>query len=224
MIRVMIVEDDPMVAMINSKFLEKIEGISLSGVANDLTSARNLLETSDIDLVLLDLYLPKESGMDLLKWIRQENKPVDVILITADNNAEAVQEAFRLGAVDYLIKPFSFERFKASLDKYRYRRKNIQDKDKFTQEDLDRMTIQLQDTDDNAEIEKGINKYTLVSVLKVFNDFPDQYFSADEISEKSSVAPVTVRRYLNYLEKNGQIELLVEYGKIGRPHHRYKKS
>ncbi len=73
------------------------------------------------DLILLDVYLPKENGIDLLKWIRKQDIDIDIILITADKSIERIQEAFRGGVVDYLIKPFNFERFKESLIQFKGR-------------------------------------------------------------------------------------------------------
>ena len=111
MIRTMIVEDDPMVRQINSKFLAKIKGFSLEKSASNLSEAREFLEKDTVDLILLDVFLPNENGIDFLKWLRKNEIESDVILITADKSIERIKDAFRYGGVDYLIKPFTFERF-----------------------------------------------------------------------------------------------------------------
>ncbi len=117
----MIVEDDPMVREINSKFLKRVEGFVLYKAVSNLYDAKKFIAMKKPDLILLDVYLPKENGIDLLKWIRKQDIDIDIILITADKSIERIQEAFRGGVVDYLIKPFNFERFKESLIQFKGR-------------------------------------------------------------------------------------------------------
>jgi len=111
MIKVMIIEDDPMVRDINTKFLKRVEGFELIKAASNLTEARSFMEKQKPDLILLDIYLPRENGIEFLKWLRKEEIQVEVILITADKTINRVQEAFQYGARDYLIKPFYDAKF-----------------------------------------------------------------------------------------------------------------
>lgn len=117
----MIVEDDPMVIEINSKFLKRVEGFTLLKAVSNLEDAKKIILLGKPDLILLDVYLPKENGIDFLKWIRAQEIKIDVILITADKSIERIQEAFRYGVVNYLIKPFSFEKFKEALLQFKDR-------------------------------------------------------------------------------------------------------
>jgi two-component system CitB family response regulator len=227
LINVMIIEDDPMVREINSKFLKKLDVFHLSKAVSNIAEAQNFINEYKIDLILLDLYLPKENGIDFLKWLRKEEVKVDVILITADKSSGMIQEAFRYGAVDYLIKPFTFERFKESLTNYNERYHNFNSLDIIDQNILDKyisknISDNERDVNDN-DLAKGINKYTYKLILKELINFIDVYTTAEEISEKSGVARVTVRKYLEFMEKEGKVEKLVEYGKIGRPQHKYRK-
>jgi response regulator of citrate/malate metabolism len=121
LIKVMIVEDDPMVIEINSKFLKRVEGFTLLKAVSNLEDAKKIILLGKPDLILLDVYLPKENGIDFLKWIRAQEIKIDVILITADKSIERIQEAFRYGVVNYLIKPFSFEKFKEALLQFKDR-------------------------------------------------------------------------------------------------------
>ena len=123
----LIVEDDPMVREINEKFLEKVEGFTLQGSVNSIEKAKEAILRDKPDLILLDVFFPQGKGTDLLKWIRSENLKCDVILITADRNTDTVEEAFRYGAVDYLVKPFVFTRFKEALLHYKDRKINFQE-------------------------------------------------------------------------------------------------
>ena len=120
-IKVFIVEDDPMVKEINTRFLEKLEGFIVVGNASSIEEAKVKIIKENADLMLLDIFLPDGKGIDLLKWIRTKEIAIDTILITADKCKASVDEAFKYGAIDYLIKPFKFERFKEALSNYRNR-------------------------------------------------------------------------------------------------------
>lgn len=219
----MIVEDDPMVREINSKFLKRVEGFRLYKAVGNLTDARKHVLERKPDLILLDVFLPKENGITFLKWLRSEEMAVDVILITADKTIDRVQEAFRYGAVDYLIKPFSFERFKEALVQFKERHYGFKAGDEIDQKALDKLVSSASSTQDDDGLVKGLNKYTYKSIWEEIQRRDHEYFTAEELSEKMKVARVTIRRYLEHMEKEGQLEKLVEYGRVGRPQHKYRK-
>ena len=222
----MIIEDDPMVREINSKFLKKVDGFNLYKAVSNLTDAKKFVFEKKPDLILLDVFLPKENGIDFLKWLRSEEIEVDVILITADKTIERVQEAFRYGAVDYLIKPFSFERLKEALHQFKERHHKFKKSDVIEQEDLDKLISNTNTniSQDEDSYRKGLNKYTYNSIWDEVEKSDYKYFTAEEVAEKIGIARVTVRKYLEYMEKDGKVEKLVEYGKVGRPQHKYRKK
>lgn len=227
MIQVLIVEDDPMVRDINAKFLKKVDGFNLAKAASNLSEAQEFIKTKKPDLILLDIYLPKENGIDLLKWLRKDEIQADVILITADKSSSRVQEAFRYGTIDYLIKPFTFERFKDALLLFKkrfYDFKNITDID---QNELDKYISKnklskQKDNDFSGDLIKGFNKYTYKSIWQEIEKNPDEFITAEDLAERIGIARVTVRKYLDYMESEGKVTMLIEYGKIGRPQHKYK--
>ncbi|MDP4147127.1 MAG: response regulator [Bacillota bacterium] len=223
MIEVMIVEDDPMVREINSKFLKRVEGFVLYKAVANLEDAKKFTEAKKPDLILLDVYLPKENGIDFLKWIRAQEKDIDIILITADKSLERVQEAFRYGVVDYLIKPFSFERFKESLTQFKVRFNQFKKHDEIEQKDLDKLKLGSGTSQNEEDFAKGLNKYTYRSIWEEIDKSNYEDFTAEDLAEKLGIARVTVRRYLEYMEKENKVEKLVEYGKVGRPQHKYRK-
>ena len=143
MIKVMIIEDDPMVRSINIQFLNKISGIKLVKECGRIEEAKkSIVELRDeIDLVLIDIFLPDGNGIDFLKWTRNENITVDAILITADRSKEAVRDAFKYGAMDYLIKPFRFDRLKEALEKYKVIKKELYTMDELDQEHIDNFML-----------------------------------------------------------------------------------
>ena len=222
----MIIEDDPMVREINAKFLKKIDGFNLYKSVSNLTNAKKFVLEKKPDLILLDVFLPKENGIDFLKWIRSEEIAVDVILITADKTIERVQEAFRYGAEDYIIKPFDFERLEEALQQFKARHRVFKKSDEIEQVDLDRLisnaSTNISQNEDGYI--KGLNKYTYNSVWNEVEKSDYKYFTAEEVAEKLGIARVTVRKYFEYMEKSGKIEKLIEYGKVGRPQHKYRKN
>lgn len=227
MIKTMIVEDDPMVRQINSRFLNKVKGFSLEKAVSNLTEAKEFLIKNNVDLILLDVFLPNENGIDLLKWLRQNEMSCDVILITADKSIDRVKDAFRYGVVDYLIKPFTFERFQESLDIFKERLVSFKNNDTIEQSELDRLILTSKNKESGEDetksnLEKGFNKYTYNSIVNELNNINEEYFTTEELSEKLHIAKVTVRKYLDYMSKHGGLEKIIEYGKIGRPLYKYK--
>ncbi|MDZ5000538.1 response regulator, partial [Clostridium perfringens] len=164
MIEVMIIEDDPMVRAINVKFLKRIEGFVLYKAVSNLTDAKKVISTKKPDLILLDVYLPKENGIDLLKWIRAQEIDIDIILITADKSIERIQEAFRYGVVDYLIKPFDFDRFKEALYQFKGRYDKFKNNDEIEQKELDKLIANSIVSKNEEDFAKGLNRFTYRSI------------------------------------------------------------
>lgn len=219
----MIIEDDPMVRDINSRFLKRIDGFKLYKAVGNLTEAKQFIKSKKLDLILLDVFLPNENGIDFLKWLRSEEIKTDVILITADKTIERVQEAFRYGAVDYLIKPFNFERFKESLVQFKERYYEFKNIEEIEQSKLDKLMLNSEVIQKEEGLAKGFNKYTYKSLWDEIEKINGEYFTSEDMSERIKVARVTVRRYLEYMEKEGHLEKIVEYGKVGRPQHKFRK-
>lgn len=227
MIKTMIVEDDPMVRQINSKFLNKVKGFSLLKAATNLSEAKEFLENNTVDLILLDVFLPNENGIDLLKWLRKNEILSDVILITADKSIDRIKDAFRYGVVDYLIKPFTFERFHEALDIFKERLDSFNSSETIEQSELDKLILSNKNKESIEEeskfnLEKGFNKYTYNAISNELENITEEYFTTEELSEKLGIAKVTVRKYLDYMSKQGELVKIIEYGKVGRPLYKYK--
>ena len=226
MIKVLIVEDDPMVREINEKFLKKVDGFTLNSSVNSLEKAKEVILESEIDLILLDVFFPQGKGIDLLKWIRVENLKCDVILITADRNTETVEEAFRFGAVDYLVKPFIFNRFKEALLQFRSRKNSFKNIDSMEQGVIDKYTMKenkhVIEYDEFIGDIKGFNQYTYEKILVGIADMKANTFTSDEMAKNIGVSRITARRYLDYLEKEEKLVVEMEYGKVGRPKNKYR--
>lgn len=225
MIKVLIVEDDPMVREINEKFLKKVDGFTLYDSVYSLENAKEFVLKHNPDLILLDVFFPQGRGIDFLKWVRAEGIGCDVILITADKSMETVQEAFRYGAVDYLVKPFTFNRFKDALLQFKNRKSSFENMENVEQEIIDKYTL-IEKTIPNKEeckIEvKGFNQHTYEKILKAIHEMKGKTFTAQQMAKKIGVSRITARRYLDHLEKEQKLIIELEYGKVGRPKNKYR--
>lgn len=228
MIKVLIVEDDPMVREINEKFLKKVQGFLLHGSVNSIEKAKEFILTNKPDLILLDVFFPQDKGTDLLKWIRLKNLKCDVILITADRNADTVEEAFRFGAIDYLVKPFIFNRFKEALLQFKIRKDSFKSIENMDQDIIDKYAIKenkhLIEYDDGISYIKGFNQHTYEKILLGISQMNEESFTSEEIAQKIGVSRITARRYLDYLEKEQKLIVEMEYGSVGRPKNKYKRK
>ncbi len=223
-IRTLIVEDDPMVAEVNRGFLEATGGFEIVGLARSGLEALTLIQTTQPQLVILDIFLPDLNGLETLAEIRKRNEPVDVIMVTAARDSETITNVFRYGAIDYIVKPFKFDRFKRALESYLTLRRTLL-KDSLDQEEIDRLSPKNQTVSaPNPQVEqslpKGLNEVTLKQIL-LFLLKQSTPLSAEEVAEGVGLARVTARRYLDYLEKSKKIKLEIQYGSVGRPINRY---
>ncbi len=96
MIKVLIVEDDPMVAMLNTHYLEQVGGFELVQAVNSVKSAIEILEKSRVDLVLLDIFMPEETGFELLMYIRNQEKEIDIIMISAVHDMGSIKKSITI--------------------------------------------------------------------------------------------------------------------------------
>lgn len=112
MIKAIALDDEILALKIIENYSGKIENLSLEKIFNTQSDAQKYLNKFPVDLIFLDIEMPSRNGMDFYKNISQHTK---VIFTTA--YSEYAVDAFNINAVDYLLKPFSFERFKAAVEK-----------------------------------------------------------------------------------------------------------
>ncbi|WP_431966237.1 response regulator [Actinacidiphila sp. bgisy160] len=224
MIDVMVVDDDFRVAEINAAYVSKVAGFRVTARAHTAAQALATLERMHVDLVLLDHYLPDETGLTLVRRIRQLGHTADVIMVTAARDVATVQAAMRFGALQYLVKPFSFAGLRAKLDAYAALRRTLDGvggRGEAGQEQVDRIFGALRTAGAApAELPKGHSAPTADLVRKVLTEAA-QPLSAHEVAERAGISRSTAQRYLKFLEREGRISLTLKYGDTGRPEHRY---
>lgn len=218
MIQVLIVEDDPMVAMLNQQFIEQIDQVHIVGNVKNVEQAMVILKKQPIDLMLLDVYLPGMTGIDFLAEMRKEKIETSVILITAADDVLTVKKAINYGVVDYLIKPFSFERFKLAYERFADLRK-ITGKEKVTNQSmLDKFFLSASEREQAEQIElpKGLSRLTLRKVAQSIATIK-QPFSTEDLANQILISRISTKKYLLFLVEIGYLTEEIEYREIGRP-------
>ncbi|MFB9190486.1 response regulator [Vibrio ostreicida] len=221
-IRVMVVEDDLNIAYLHQRYLQKMNNYEVIGIATSKAEAELQLDVLKPDLLLLDVYLPDGTGLELLQSLRSLNQSCDVILITADRDVETLQQAMRCGVVDYLLKPIIFSRLEAALQKYASQTQQLVNSSNIDQVLVDKM-LQFSTLTDLTELRlpKGIDRVTLDKIRSLFSSNP--ILTADAAGEKIGASRTTARRYLEYLIGAGELAADLNYGSVGRPERSYYK-
>ena len=218
MIRILIVEDDFMVAKVHAGFVRQTPGFDVVGVAHSGAEALEEARRLAPDLVLLDIHLPDISGLDLLQQLREAQPDLDALVISAAREVDTVRRALRGGIVHYLMKPFSGEDLRDRLEHYRR-----------TYHSLAESAGQAEQEDVNEvfgikraarPLPKGCSPETLQLVKAMLRGAPGDV-SATEAAEQLGTSRVSARRYLEYLTEEGQVVVQLRYGGVGRPERRY---
>ncbi len=215
-IDVLIVEDDPMVLSLNQRFTERLGGFRVTATAQTGEEALRLVSSSPPHLVLLDVYLPDMSGLAVLQEIRRAHLDTDIIVITAAHDTSTVQEALRCGACDYLMKPFTFDRFRQAMTGYLLRHARLSTTSQMTQDILDGLLHSPTKAADDLPPPKGVDPVTLAAFLRELEKAP-RPLSASDLARRLGVSRITAVRYLRYLQERGQVIIRPVYGNVGRP-------
>lgn len=225
-IHVVIAEDDPRIAEIQKRFLERIPGFQLVGIAHGLQETRDLVEILQPQLLLLDVHFPTGTGLELLQEIRSRHTNIDVILVTAAKEVNTLREALHCGVFDYILKPLVFERLTESLENYQRHLNRLSSLESLAQQDVDTLLPRSQPgphSSDQTRLPKGIDVLTLDKVRVVIST-ADRDYSAEEVGREIGASRATARRYLEYLISTHEVVAAVSYGTVGRPERRYQSQ
>lgn len=222
-IKVLIIEDDFAVARLHQRFVDDTPGFAVIG--SELTAAAGAarIQQGGVDLVLLDMFLPDATGVDLLRQLRSTDRmPLDVIMLTASTEQELVAGALQLGALDYIVKPFEPKDFNARLQRYarrRSERNSLQDT-ALSQDQIDA----LQGHGHRAPgqpLPKGLSASTGLLVEAELQKRAEPATAA-ELAEALGMSRVSARRYLEYFLTRGDVTVQPKYGVAGRPQNMYR--
>lgn len=217
-ISVLIVEDDFRVADIHKGFVEEAGGFTVVGTAQSVETALELNEKLEPQLVLLDIYLPDGRGTDVLVSLRA-GRTVDCFVLTAARDIGTVKKCLDLGALHYLIKPFTRDELVERLNEYRIWRSALGVEHDLSQTEVDQIFHGVART--NASLPKGLSPETMELVVGALTSATDP-LAAEDVSQLTGISRVSVRRYLRHLADTGGATIVQDYGTPGRPRHRFQ--
>ena len=235
LIRVLVVEDDPIAAAAHAAYVRRVPGFVVAGTAATGGDAlRQLAHGGYADLVLLDLNLPDMPGMEVCRMIRAAGRRTDVIAVTSARDLASVRTAVGQGVLQYLLKPFVFATLRDRLERYASYRSELagltgpnaagQTLDAQMvagQQHVDRLLSGPRTAPENR-LPKGLSPQSLESMIAQLRTATGP-LSASEAAERVGMSRVSARRYLEYLCEVGMAARSSRYGNAGRPEIEYTK-
>jgi response regulator of citrate/malate metabolism len=218
LIKVLIVDDDFMVARIHAGFVGRTPGFVVAGVAHSGHETLRAAAEVAPDLVLLDIHLPDLHGIDVLRQLHERHPHIDIMVITAAREAETVRRALHGGVVHYLMKPFTFEDLRGRLEHYATAHRSLAEAHITDQAEVDRIFGTRATARQTTP--KGVSPETADVVEQVLRAAPDP-MSAAECADVVGISRVSARRYLEHFLKQGKVNVSLRYGTAGRPERRY---
>ncbi len=227
MYKVIIVEDDPMVAAINRQYVELSSSFHVESIFKNGVLALQYLQNKTVDLIILDYYTPQMNGDEFIDQLHAAGKTPAIIMVTSANDADTVHKLISRGVTDYLVKPFEYERFLAALDRFDKRQKEMQaatSTSDLGQNEIDKLFSPAEVYTPKVPLTKGLNERTLELIKSYLSEHPDEVFSSEQLSEHVHLSRITVRRYLNYLVETNELVSMIDYQTGGRPSIKYRHA
>ena len=218
--KVIIIEDDPMVASINKQYVERNKQLELAGIFSNGTDGLKYLENHTVSLVILDMYMPVMDGQEFLKKLRASGNTVDVIMVTAASDITSIRSLLSYGLVDYLVKPFEYSRFAVALEKFIQKQLLLEQNQDLSQQKLDEFLSNTAFSKNNEKEvlpSKGLQSKTLDSIRSYLNQHIGEGLTSEQIADEVGLSRVTIRRYMNYLIELKEVSSDVDYNTGGRP-------
>ena len=225
--RVLVVDDDFMVARIHTRFVERTPGFEVVDSVHTGAEAVERSSAGDVDIVLLDVHLPDLSGLDVLARLRGAGHRCAVVMVTAERGAEAVRAALHGGAQQYLVKPFTHDDLADRLRRVAesLARLDVGSRSEPGEAEVDQATIDAAFGATSARavparLPKGLSPETADVVLGAVRELGE--CSATQVGDTVGMSRVTARRYLEHFVETGAAQVRLQYGSAGRPERRYR--
>jgi response regulator of citrate/malate metabolism len=241
-IRVLIVEDEPTAAEALALHVGRVPGFGVAGHVSAGADALRRVAAGGLDLVLLDIYLPDMSGLEVLRRLRAGGHTVDVIATTRARDLSVVQAAVSFGVTQYLVKPFTSGAVRQKLERHAaYRASLTATGPAVAQGQIDSLFGALRGTAEagglpkSSGLPKGISHESLQTIVAALRTALERDAtgahpavdagvgarSAAELAGTLGMSRVTTRRYLEYLVDAGLARRQARYGNAGRPELEY---
>jgi response regulator of citrate/malate metabolism len=221
-IRTLIVEDDFRVARLHADVASGLPDFEVVAMTHTASAALDATARHRPDLLLLDLYLPDASGLDVLGRVRALPEPPDVIVLSAAHDMPSVRKAMRHGALHYLIKPFDLDALRSHLGSYAQLHARRSAERPIDQHEIDALFgVMRRGMERTVRLPKGHSAATADLVMRALLE-AESPLSAGELAERVGISRATAQRYLSSLADAGRVRRKLRYGTTGRPEHRYE--
>jgi response regulator of citrate/malate metabolism len=226
LIRVLVVEDEPLIAEAHQLYLSRVGGFVVAGVVGTAREAVRrvtgaITEGRPIDLVLLDIGLPDHSGIELASTLSGISPTPDIIAITSERDLAVVRSAVAHGVLIYLLKPFTYGAFRDKLERYQRYRDALGGGEAVSQRDVDQAMAELRAVETRNVAPKGVAPETTDEIARLVRD-AEGGLSAADVASSLGVSRVTAWRYLERLADDNVVSRTSAYGRAGRPQVRYR--
>lgn len=220
-LRVLVVEDEPVALEAHAAYVGRVPGFVVAATAATSHEALRALQSTPVDVVLLDMNLPDRHGLDVIRAMRAGGHQADVIAVTSARDLDVVRSAVSLGVVQYLLKPFVFATLRDRLEAYRAYRTQLGDTQHLsTQAEVDEVFAGVRTSTPTA-LPKGMSEELLARVTRALRG-AGSGLSATELGEAIGVSRVTARRYAEHLCDNRLAVRTQRYAGAGRPEVEYR--
>lgn len=227
MYNVMIVEDDPMVAAIDRRYVEMDGRFRVMKVCGSAERALSYEDMDHIDLIILDYFMPAMNGAEFIDRLHEAGHAPSIIMVTSANDKETVMSLISRGVTDYLVKPFEYDRFHKALSRFAKAKALFESRPGAVgQKDLDQLLNGFETREaEQTILAKGLNAATLDRIRAFLRAHTDASYTSEQISQEVGLSRITVRRYVNYMVDTGELTSSIDYRTGGRPgiHYRYKR-
>lgn len=217
----MIVEDDVRASYTLESTINQHTHFQVISISESIAEAKMQFALYQPALCFVDITLPDGNGVEFIAYQRNENTHCDFIITTAERDTCTVKKSVQLGVSDYLVKPLRMSRVLQSLDDYLQYRQQLSSSNELDQGDIDSL-FRKNSLSAPRKTPKGIDGKTLATIKSLIHQNQLNNFSAEEIGKHMKVCRITARRYLEFLESEGEIRLVLNYNTGGRPSRLYQ--
>ncbi|MCW8328717.1 response regulator [Photobacterium sp. SDRW27] len=218
---VMLIEDDIRASYTLESTINQHPDFTVVAASESCADALLHYEAYKPSLIFVDITLPDGNGIDVIRQLREQHADCDFIMTTAERETATVEKAVQLGVADYLVKPIRMSRVNQALEDYKQYKQTLSRATTVDQNDIDQL-FRKAPVKQLRQTPKGIDATTLASLKSILRNEKLHDFSADDIGERMNVSRITARRYLEFLESEGMIRLVLNYKTGGRPRRLYQ--
>ncbi|NLQ16151.1 response regulator [Marinomonas sp. M1K-6] len=220
----MIVEDDLRASYVLENTINQHRDFYVVAACESLLEAELKAEAFEPELIMVDISLPDGNGVELIKRLKSKGMKSAFIMTTAERETATIEKAIQLGVMDYLVKPIRMSRVLQALDDYLDFKKRLTQNNTIDQQAIDALFRKSATQDSSRKTPKGIDENTLDKLTHYLDTLDNRPFTAEDIGEAINLSRITARRYLEYLETQGQVSMSLDYKTGGRPKQRYSKT